>query len=115
MPDQDQLYVKLEGHKDLRQELHTINHLVQNVQEASHLLDEIRGIKQKTIQNIEENIIELNKRIENIYGDMPNVEDQELSADVSPDQPEETEQIDQSVNQLHDQLETLKSELQELD
>jgi uncharacterized coiled-coil DUF342 family protein len=118
MPDQDQLYVKLEGHEDLRQELHSINHIVKNIEEASELLDEIRDIKGKTIQNIQENILELNQRIENIHGEMPNVDDQSLSADISPNkeqQQQEAEEIDQSVNQLHNQLETLKSELQELD
>ncbi|QGA80080.1 hypothetical protein [Candidatus Nanohalobium constans] len=120
MPDQDQLYVKLEGHEDLRQELHSINHIVKNVEEASQVLEEIRSVKQKTIQNIQENILELNQRIENIHSEMPNVEDQELSADISPSQNSsdgnsETGEIDQSVNQLHDQLQTLKDELQELD
>jgi uncharacterized coiled-coil DUF342 family protein len=118
MPDQDQLYVKLEGHEDLRQELHSINHIVKNIEEASELLDEIRDIKGKTIQNIQENILELNQRIENIHGEMPNVEDKSLSADISPNkekQQQEAEEIDESVNQLHNQLETLKSELQELD
>jgi|APHM01.1.fsa_nt_gi hypothetical protein len=117
MPEQDQLYVKLEGHEDLRQELHSINHIVKNIEEASQLLDEVREIKGKTIQNIQENILELNQRIENIHGEMPNVDDQNFSADISPNKEtqEEKEEIDQSVNQLHDQLETLKSELQELD
>lgn len=118
MPDQDQLYVKLEGHEDLRQELHSINHIVKNIEEASELLDEIRDIKGKTIQNIQENILELNQRIENIHGEMPNVEDQGFSAVISPNkeqQQQEAGEIDESVNQLHNQLETLKSELQELD
>jgi len=117
MPERDQLYVKLEGHQDLQQELHSINHIVQNIEQAEDLLDEVRKIKEKTIQNIQENILELNQRIENINNEMPNVEDQEFSADISPQTNNETqnEEIDQSVNQLHNQLETLKNELNELD
>jgi DNA repair exonuclease SbcCD ATPase subunit len=115
MPEKDQLYVKIEGHEDLLQELNSVNELVQNIEEADEVLDQIRELKQKTIQNIRENVMELNQRIENIHREMPRVNDQELSsADISPDQAENA-QIDESVNQLHDQLETLKNELEELD
>ena len=117
MSNQDQLYVKLEGHEDLNRELYSVNQIVENIEEATELLDEIRGIKSKTIQNIRENVLELNQRIEDIHGEMPNVEDQNFSADISPDavQEQEAEEIDESVNQLHNQLETLKSELEELE
>jgi len=116
MSDQEQLYVKLDGHEDLRQELHSINHIVKNIEEASDVLDEVRQVKHKTIQNIQENILELNQRIENIYGEMPSVEEREMAADVSMDKEmQEETQIDESVNDLHEQLQTLKSELNELE
>lgn len=115
MSEQDQLYVKIEGHEDLLQELNSVNHIVKNIEEAEEVLDELRQLKHKTIQNIQENVLELNQRIENIHTEMPNVEEDGLAADISPSGMQEEPEIDQSVNQLHDQLQTLKSELQELE
>ncbi|MFB6099943.1 MAG: hypothetical protein ABEK16_01590 [Candidatus Nanohalobium sp.] len=115
MSEQDQLYVKIEGHEDLLQELNSVNHIVKNIEEAEEVLDDLRQLKHKTIQNIQENVLELNQRIENIHTEMPNVEDGGMAADISPNGSQEEPEIDQSVNQLHDQLQTLKSELQELE
>jgi prefoldin subunit 5 len=114
MPEQDQLYVKIEGHEKLVQELNTINGIIKNIEEADEVLGNLRDLKKKTIKNMEENIVELNERIENIHQGMPHLEEQEMAADVSPEQEQEPE-IDESVNQLHNQLETLKDELQELE
>mgnify|MGYP002761486801 CR=1 FL=1 len=117
MPDQEQLYVKLEGHDDLRQELRSINHVINNIEEASDVLDDIRQVKHKTIQNIQENILELNQRIENIYGQIPAVEDQKIPADTNKETEiqEQNNEIDESVNELHDQLKTLKDELHQIE
>ncbi len=116
MSEQDQLYVKIEGHEDLLQELNSVNHIVKNIEEAEEVLDDLRELKHKTIQNIQENVLELNQRIENIHTEMPSVEEDGMAADISPNSDaEENVEIDRSVNQLHDQLQTLKSELQELE
>jgi DNA repair exonuclease SbcCD ATPase subunit len=122
MPEKDQLYVKIEGHEDLLQELNSVNQLVQNIEEADEVLDQIRELKQKTIQNIRENVMELNQRIENVHREMPRVEEGG-AANVAPktdleapdDPAPRNEEIDESVNQLHNQLETLKDELEELE
>ena len=114
MADQDQLYVKIEGHEELVQELNTINGIIKNIEEADEVLGDLRELKQKTINNIKENIVELNERIDNIHNGMPHLEEQEMAADISPQQDQEPE-IDESVNELHNQLETLKDELQELE
>lgn len=115
MPEKDQLYVKIEGHQDLLQELNSVDRLVKNIEEADEVLDEIRGLKRKTIENIRQNVMELNDRIENIHTEMPQLDEQELAADISPDQDQEKDtEIDESVNELHEQLETLKTELEEL-
>jgi uncharacterized coiled-coil DUF342 family protein len=116
MPEKDQLYVKIEGHQDLLQELNSVDHLVKNIEEAEEVLDDIRGLKRKTIENIRQNVMELNDRIKNIHEEMPHPEEEGLK-DISPSQEANNQdtEIDESVNELHDQLETLKTELQELE
>jgi len=122
MSEKDQLYVKIEGHEDLLQELNSVNNLVRNIEQADEVLDEIRELKQKTIQNIRENVMELNQRIENVHREMPRVEEDGLAADISPEnesidtnRTQSNAEIDESVNQLHNQLQTLKDELEELE
>jgi DNA repair exonuclease SbcCD ATPase subunit len=116
MSEKDQLYVKIEGHQDLLQELKSVDRLVRNIEEADEVLEQTRGLKMKTIENIRQNVSELNDRIESIHTEMPQLGDEELAADISPGQDQEQEpEIDESVNELHNQLETLKSELEELE
>jgi DNA repair exonuclease SbcCD ATPase subunit len=119
MSEKDQLYVKIEGHEELLQELNSVNNLVRNIEQADEVLDEIRDLKQKTIQNIRENVMELNQRIENVHREMPRVEEDGLAADISPETGEpgvqQDTEIDESVNQLHNQLQTLKNELEEIE
>ncbi|MEF8880669.1 MAG: hypothetical protein V5A72_02470 [Candidatus Nanohaloarchaea archaeon] len=115
MPEKDQLYVKIEGHEDLLKELNSINNIIRNIEEADTVLTDLRQLKRKTIQNIRENVSELNQRIENIHQDIPQLEDEEFAADISPEEQQVEPEIDESVSELHNQLETLKSELQELE
>jgi len=114
--EQDQLYVRIEGYKILLQDLEAIRQIIDNIHEASEVLAQVRDVKEKSIDTIYENVDRLNDKLEDVEMEMPEVEENggsqvEYSEAVSQS---DSGQIDDSVQELHSELETLQDELSDL-
>jgi len=113
--EQDQLYVRVEGYKILLQDLEAIRQIIDNIHEASEVLAQVREVKEKSIDTIYENIDRLNDKLEDVEMEMPEVEDDGGSQiEYSEAAQQQSGQIDDSVKELHSELETLQDELSDL-
>lgn len=113
--EQDQLYVRIEGYKILLQDLEAIRQIIENIHEASEVLAQVRDVKEKSIDTIYENIDRLNDKLEDVEMEMPEVEDGGASeVEYSEAAQSQSGQIDDSVQELHSELETLQDELSDL-
>ena len=114
--EQDELYVRVEGYKILLQDLEAIRQIIDNIHEASEVLAQVRDVKEKSIDTIYENIERLNDKLEDVEMEMPEVEDTPGSSQVEFTDTEQAQsgQIDDSVQELHSELETLQDELSDL-
>ncbi|MFQ3274882.1 MAG: chromosome segregation ATPase [Candidatus Nanohaloarchaea archaeon] len=111
--EDDQLYVRVDGYKVLLQDLEAIRQIIDNIQEASEVLEQVRIVKEKSIDTIYENLDRLNDKLEDVEVEMPEVEPgQSVSMEV--EQHEQVDHIDDSVNELHSELENLQDELSDL-
>lgn len=113
-PDQEQLYVKLDNKQHLQEDLEDINQLASNVHEAVDILNRINSIKQESIQKVNQNLDRLNAKMTDLNQKLPEVQEGEVSeppkAEVSTNV-----DIDDSVNQLNEELKNLQNELSQLD
>lgn len=110
--EEDQFYVRIDGHEEMLQDLSSVENLVQNVDEALKVLDEVRDIKEKAIDSVYSNVQELNERLESIQTEMP-----ELGDESRPQMPESggmDVEVDDSVDEIHDELQNLQKELSRL-
>jgi prefoldin subunit 5 len=109
--EEDQLYVRIDGHEEVLEDLKSIEEVVKNINEASKVLEEVRGIKEKAIDSIYSNVQELNERLESIDMEMP-----ELEEGKQPEMPEADMdvEVDSSVDEIHEELQTLQEELSKL-
>jgi|AntDeeMinimDraft_5_1070356.scaffolds.fasta_scaffold00112_43 hypothetical protein len=113
--EQDQLYVRIEGYKILLQDLEAIRQIIDNIHEASEVLAQVRSVKEKSIDTIYENVDRLNEKLEDVEMEMPEVEDGASQVEYSEAaRTAESGQIDDSVQELHTELETLQDELSDL-
>ena len=110
MPQDDQLYVKLDKQAGLKDELRNVQGTVANVNEALEVLRNVRSVREDAIQKVYENLAHLQDSLQSIEQEMPGVESSEpVEGRV------ETPEIDGSVQELHSELETLQEELSQLD
>lgn len=115
--DDDQLYVRVDGYKILLQDLEAVRQIVNNINEATQVLRQIRQVKEKTIDTVYENLDQMNDKLEDVRMEMPEIEDGSIEqSGVQVDLPEEGQEveIDESVEQLHSELENLQSELSDI-
>lgn len=116
MPEDDQLYVRVDGYRVLLQDLEAIRQIIDNIKEASEVLEQVRDVKEKSIDTIYENVDRLNEKLEDVEVEMPEVEpgQQVAAASFDGQEVQQTERIDDSVNELHSELESLQDELSDL-
>ena len=113
--EQDQLYVRVEGYKILLQDLEAIRQIIENIHEAAEVLAQVRDVKEKSIDTVYENIDRLNEKLEDVEMEMPEVEGaQQISYAEAGAEAPQSGRIDDSVQELHSELENLQDELSEL-
>ncbi len=113
-PDQEQLYVKLDNKQHLQEDLEDIDQLVSNIHEAVDILNRINSIKQESIQKVNQNLDRLNAKMTDLNQKLPEVQDGEVSKPPKAEMHSDVD-LDDSVNQLNDELKNLQSELSQLD
>jgi len=113
-PDQEQLYVKLDNKQHLKEDLEDIDQLVSNIHEAVDILNRINSIKQESIKKVNQNLDHLNAKMTDLDQKLPEVKDGEVSKPPKADIHSDVD-LDDSVNQLNDELKNLQNELSQLD
>ena len=113
-PEDDQLYVRVDGYKVLLQDLEAIRQIIDNIKEAEEVLEQVRIVKEKSIDTIYENVDRLNDKLEDVEVEMPEVEPGQQTTSVEVEQHQQVDHIDDSVNELHSELENLQDELSDL-
>lgn len=140
-PEDDSLFVRVEGYKVILQDLEAVRQILENMKEAVHVLNQVEEVKEQSIKTFMENVDRLNEQLESIEGEMPRLKDLEGGGSVkitaeepqqqqSQQQPvrdeppvqqqaqqpqqEPEEAVDDSIRELHDELKGLKDELDEL-
>ncbi|PSH01887.1 MAG: hypothetical protein BRC27_00565 [Nanohaloarchaea archaeon SW_10_44_10] len=112
-PQDDQLYVRVDGYNVLLQDLEAIRQIIDNIKEAEEVLGQVRIVKEKSIDTIYENVDRLNDKLEDVEVEMPEIEPgQQTSVEVEQNQ--QVDHIDDSVDELHSELENLQDELSDL-
>jgi vacuolar-type H+-ATPase subunit I/STV1 len=112
--EDDQLYVRVDGYKVLLQDLEAIRQIIDNIKEAEEVLEQVRIVKEKSIDTIYENVDRLNDKLEDVEVEMPEVEPGQQVSVQQVEQHEQVDHIDDSVNELHSELENLQDELSDL-
>ena len=113
-PEDDQFYVRINGHQEVLQNLNSLEAVIQNINEAAEVLKQVRGIKEQAIDTIQSNVNELNEGLENIEMEMPEVEGQPDTQATIPEGAEADIEVDSSVDDIHSELENLQQELSQL-
>ncbi|WP_414837587.1 hypothetical protein ACK3SF_04945 [Candidatus Nanosalina sp. VS9-1] len=111
-PEEDQMYVRVDGHEEILNNLSSIERVINNINEASKVLKEVREIKEQALDMMYSNVQELNENLENIDMEMPEIEGQE-SASIPQSSDIEIE-TDSSVDEIHNELQNLQKELSQL-
>ncbi len=111
--EEDQLYVRVDGYKVLLQDQEAVRQIISNINEAAEVLSQVREVKEKTIDTVYENLDRMNDKLEDIEMEVPEVEEVPSHVNVSREQQLDDE-IDDSVQQLHSELENLQDELSDL-
>lgn len=141
MTDQrDQLFVKVDGYQEVLDELTSVKDTMTEMQDALDVIREIRDVKENTLNTFLDHINTLNKRLENIARELPDVDSSPTkpASDIpqkqrpqprsTPDRNQRQEQergrsadaieeevIENSVQDLHQELRKLKNSLRDLE
>ena len=110
--EDDQMYVRVDGHEEILNNLSSIERVIKNINEASKVLKDVRDIKEQAIDMMYSNVQELNENLENIDVEMPEINGQEKSSIPSADSVEV--KTDNSVDEIHNELQNLQKELSQL-
>lgn len=127
MPDKqedEELFVRVEGYKDILQDLEAIKQIIENAREAVEVMNQVDRVKEKSIQTFMENIQRLNSKLDEVDSQLPKMK--ETPVPEKTPEPKETpqkspsknieqeEMIDESIKDLHTELKGLKDELDKL-
>ncbi len=110
-PEEDQMYVRVDGHEEILNNLSSIERVIRNINEASKVLKDVRDIKEQALDMMYSNVQELNENLENIDVEMPEIQGQESSIPATDDIDIES---NSSVDEIHNELQSLQKELSQL-
>ena len=81
-PDDDSLFVRVEGYKVILQDLEAVRQILENMKEAIHVLNQVEAVKEQSIETFLENVDRLNDKLESVEGEMPRLKDLEGGGSV---------------------------------
>jgi uncharacterized coiled-coil DUF342 family protein len=114
-PEDDQLYVRINQQQDMVGNLEDLDGIINNINEATEILNQVREVKVTASDTISSNIEKLNESLENFEMAMPEVEgEQDHTVEEISDQTQSSVSSRNSVNEIHDELENLQDELNKL-
>lgn len=113
-PEDDQLYVRINQQQEMVRDLDNLDSIIENINEATDILNQVREVKVTAIDTISSNIQKLNENLENFQMAMPEVEGQPETTTQQISQDVEEVDPQNSVSEIHDELENLQDELNKL-
>ncbi len=125
--DDDSLFVRVEGYKVILQDLEAVRQIIENMKEAVSVMNQVDKVKEQSIETFLTNVDRLNEKLQSIDAEMPQMRDMEQGGSVTierdrsqpqgPDpEPENTDEVvDDSIRDLHSELQGLKDELDKLE
>jgi chromosome segregation ATPase len=114
-PEDEQFYVRINGHEEILQNLESLEEVIQNISEAAQVLKQVRDVKEQALDTIYSNVQELNEGLDNIEMEMPEVEGNQGTPEANlPESADVDVEVDNSVDEIHDELENLQRELSQL-
>ena len=113
-PEDDQLYVRINQQEEMLGSLDNLNQIVNNIEEASQILKQVRQVKVTAIDTISSNIQKLNENLEDFQMAMPEVEGQPNPTSEIVQPKVDNVETESSVNEIHEELEDLQQELSKL-
>lgn len=115
---EDPLFVRVEGYREVLKDFEAIRQILTNMKEATNVLQQIEDVKEQSIETFLENLERLNKRLSSVDGEIPEMEDGkeiESQAREMAGKIETENLVDDSINDLHSELQGLKEELQKIE
>ncbi len=117
--DDDPLFVRVEGYKTILQELEAIRQILENMGEAITVLNKVDRVKEQSVQTFLENIDRLYEKLETVGQEMPRVDGsgqqpQQMPEEQQPQQPEGEQVVNDSIRNLHSELQGLKQQLDDI-
>jgi len=68
VPQEDQLYVRVDGYRVLLQDLEATRQIIDSISEAADVLRQVREVKSKTLDTMDENLNRLEQNEEYRFG-----------------------------------------------
>jgi cell division septum initiation protein DivIVA len=103
------------------QDLEGVRQIIENMHESLRVMKQIDQVKEKSIHTFLDNVDRLNARLNTLSEELPELQDadgqnlqiQRREQDT-PKQADPEQAIDESIEGLHDELQKLKGDLNEL-
>ncbi|MFB6241496.1 MAG: hypothetical protein ABEJ36_01690 [Candidatus Nanosalina sp.] len=113
--EDEQFYVRIDGSEEILDDLNSLETRLENINEASEILKQIRAVREKAIDTIYSNVQELEEELDDIEMNLPEVEaQQEIESNIPEEATAEQPEVDNSVEEIHEELESLQEELSKL-
>ncbi len=116
--EDDPLFVRVDGYKEILQDFEAIRQILINMREATTVLQQLERVKEQSIDAFLENLKRLNERLSSVDREFPNLGDgtniESQVREVSGKKDTES-LVDDSINDLHSELEGLKNELEKIE
>lgn len=114
--DDDPIFVRVEGYRVILQDLEAIRQILENMEEAVQVMHKLDDIKEQSIDTFMENLDRLYDKLQSVDAEMPEVKDGQQGRNVRIEQSNVNEEtvIDDSIKDLHSELEGLKDELDKI-
>lgn len=115
--EEDSLFVRIEGYREVLQDFEAIRQILINMKEARSVLKRIEDVKEQSIDAFLENLDRLNQRLSSVDVELPEMGDssvKECQAREASGEIATESLVDDSINDLHSELEGLRDELEKI-
>lgn len=108
----DSLYVRLEQEETIEERLSEIKQIIENIEDLSNLIEEADNLKEQSVKEVKENVKKLNQKIDQVDQSLPQDKGRDVKQTTNN---QENVEIDDSVGELHSELENLQDELSQFE
>lgn len=111
----DQLFIRVPGYRDILEDVAGVQQILVNMRKSVEVLQDVQDVKRQSVEVFNENVERLNARLKSMDEEFPEVQDIEAHVERGDGEQVDVDMgddiIDESVQELRDELEGLKNEL----